>query len=323
MSDDQGPGPARTGPARTGPVATEQASVERAKGKQNGRGALIYARYSTDLQNERSIEDQIRLCRPLVKDHETLAGTCQDRARSGAFIANRPGLKTVLDLIEANMVSVLIAENLDRISRNLAEMARIFRLAEFHGTSIRTLHEGEIGLLQIGLGGVMNEIEIRKTSARTRRGQTGSILAGRAAGDLPYGYAIDPFDNAGMRATGHRRIVPEQAAIIRRIFADYVAGKPVKAIARTLTAEGVPGPRGGVWYASFISGTVARRNGIILNPIYIGQLVWNRNRTVRHPDTGKAATRQNDAADWTVHHVPELRIIDDATWQAAQKRRLG
>ena len=167
----------------------------------------------------------------------------------------------------------------------MAEMARIYELAAFHGTQIRTLHEGRIGLLHVGLAGMMNEIEPDKIAKRTRRGQTGAVLAGRAAGDLPYGYAIDPYGPDGRLARGHRRIVPEQAAIVRRIFAEYVAGKPVTAIARDLTADGIPPPRAATWSASAIAGNAKRRSSMILNPIYVGQLVWNCNRHIKHPDT--------------------------------------
>ena len=210
---------------------------------------VIYARYSTDLQSQRSIDDQVRLCRAALGEEEKLVAICQDEARSGAFIVNRPGLTEAIRMICERRVETLLAENLDRISRSLSEMARIYELAAFHGAQIRTLHEGRIGLLHVGLAGMMNEIELDKIARRTRRGQTGAVLAGRAAGDLPYGYAIDPYGPDGRLARGHRRIVPEQANIVRRIFAEYVDGKPVSAIARDLTTGGIPGPRGGAWSA--------------------------------------------------------------------------
>jgi hypothetical protein len=62
---------------------------------------------------------------------------------------------------------------------------------------------------------------------------------------------------------------------------------------------------------------------MILNPIYVGRLVWNRNRHIKHPDTGKAQLRRSAESVWTVTEAPELRIIDDATFAAARKRRLG
>jgi hypothetical protein len=49
--------------------------------------------------------------------------------------------------------------------------------------------------------------------------------------------------------------------------------------------------------------------------------VWNRQRYVKHPDTGKQTARLNPPTEWTTKDVPELRIIDDALWQAAKGRQ--
>ncbi|MGB1105123.1 MAG: recombinase family protein [Candidatus Puniceispirillaceae bacterium] len=57
--------------------------------------------------------------------------------------------------------------------------------------------------------------------------------------------------------------------------------------------------------------------------MYVGQLVWNRHRHIKHPDTGKAQLRRNAESNWTITEVPALRIIDDATFAAARKRRPG
>jgi len=58
----------------------------------------IYARFSTELQQERSIEDQFALCRAYAaKNGLDVAGTYDDRARSGASILGRDGLMRMMD----------------------------------------------------------------------------------------------------------------------------------------------------------------------------------------------------------------------------------
>jgi DNA invertase Pin-like site-specific DNA recombinase len=53
--------------------------------------AVIYARYSTELQRDASIEDQVRLCRARIEvEGWTLVGTYTDHAQSGASHL-RPG----------------------------------------------------------------------------------------------------------------------------------------------------------------------------------------------------------------------------------------
>lgn len=53
----------------------------------------------------------------------------------------------------------------------------------------------------------------------------------------------------------------EDAAVVRRIFAEYRGGQSPRAIAKRLNGEGIPGPRGGKWTASLLLGNVERENG--------------------------------------------------------------
>jgi site-specific DNA recombinase len=48
--------------------------------------------------------------------------------------------------------------------------------------------------------------------------------------------------------------------------------------------------------------------------------VWNRQRFLKDPDTGKRVARANPPSEWSTKDVPELRIIDDEVWQAVQTR---
>src|SRR5262245_10604415 len=61
-------------------------------------------------------------------------------------------------------------------------------------------------------------------------------------------------------------------------------------------------------------------NGILHNELYIGRLVWNRQRFLKDPDTGKRVARTNPPSESITKDVPELRIIDDEVWRAVQTR---
>jgi hypothetical protein len=91
-------------------------------------------------------------------------------------------------------------------------------------------------------------------------------------------------------------------------------------IARALQQEGIRGPRGGRWTASLILGNAERETAILRNRLYIGQLVWNRQRFLKDPKTGKRVARLNPRNQWTVKPVPSLRIIDDHLWESGQAR---
>jgi site-specific DNA recombinase len=83
----------------------------------------------------------------------------------------------------------------------------------------------------------------------------------------------------------------------------------------------VPGPFGRAWGDTTIRGHASRGNGILNNELYIGRLVWNRQRFVKDPNTGKRVSRRNPDEEWIRSEVPELRIVDDALWEAVKARQ--
>src|SRR6266478_3851946 len=99
--------------------------------------------------------------------------------------------------------------------------------------------------------------------------------------------------------------------VIRHIFREFAAGRSPRAIAKTLNAEGVIGPLGKTWGPSTIYGNWRRGTGILNNELYIGRLVWNRQRFIKDPTTGRRLGRVNPENDWVVENIEELRIIDN------------
>ena len=57
------------------------------------------------------------------------------------------------------------------------------------------------------------------------------------------------------------------------------------------------------------------------NELYVGRLVWNRQRFLKDPDTGKRIARPSPEAEWIVQDVPEMRIVGDALWDAVRVRQ--
>jgi vacuolar-type H+-ATPase subunit E/Vma4 len=49
--------------------------------------------------------------------------------------------------------------------------------------------------------------------------------------------------------------------------------------------------------------------------------VWNRQRFIKDPSTGRRVSRRNPESEWIRTAVPELRIVDDDLWQAAKARQ--
>jgi DNA invertase Pin-like site-specific DNA recombinase len=283
----------------------------------------IYARYSSENQRDASIADQFRICREFAQRQGWhVASEYSDHAVSGATIM-RPGFQAMMREALQKKFDIVMAEALDRFSRDQEDTAGLFKRLTFAGVNIVTLAEGDITHLHIGLKGTMNALFLKELAEKTRRGLRGRIELGKAGGGVSFGYRIVRRLENGLVTTGEREIVPEEAAIVRRIFSDYAAGGSPKQIARALNAEGIRGPRGALWSPSTIHGSAERGIGILHNELYIGRLVWNRQRFLKDPDTGKRVSRMNPLSEWVVKDVPELRIVDDELWQAVKARHAG
>lgn len=127
----------------------------------------IYARFSSKMQRDASIDDQVRLCRERAdKEGWQVVDTFADRAISGSSMI-RSGLQDLLAGAAAGRFDFVVTEALDRLSRDQADVAAIFKRLTFAGVRIVTLSEGEVNELHVGLKGTMNQF-FSKTLLRRR-----------------------------------------------------------------------------------------------------------------------------------------------------------
>jgi site-specific DNA recombinase len=284
--------------------------------------AAIYARYSSDLQREASIEDQNRICRErAAREGWAVYKYYSDHGISGASLI-RPGIQKLLQDALEGRFDIIVTESLDRLSRDQEDIAHIFKRITFAGGRIVTVSEGEINELHIGLKGTMGALYLKDLADKTRRGLRGRVEAGKSGGGNSYGYdVVRGAGPDGQPLTGERRINAQEAAIVRRIFEDYAAGVSPRAIAKRLNAEGVSGPLGGTWGPSTIHGNRQRGTGILNNELYIGRLVWNRLRYVKDPRTGTRVSRLNPDSGRIIQNVAALRMVDQDLWEHVKTRQ--
>lgn len=177
-------------------------------------------------------------------------------------------------------------------------------------------------------------IRRRVRDAMSAQAAEGRFLGGRP----PYGYQLadaGPHPNPGKAAAGQRahRLEPDPATapIVRRIFAEYLDGRGLYAIAEGLTRDGVPCPSAADpernRHRSGIAWSKSAIRAIVRNPRYTGRQVFNRQRRqdeLVSVDDGAAGYRSkmqwNDRADWVwstdLAHEP---IIDVETFTRAQQ----
>jgi hypothetical protein len=125
---------------------------------------------------------------------------------------------------------------------------------------------------------------------------------------------------SGGEDRGQRTINQAEAEIIRRIFSECVDGSSALDIAGRLDLEGIVAPRGREWSASTINGSRKRLNGIINNRLYIGKIVYNRQRFIKDPLTGRRQARPNPSSEWLEIEVPELAMVP---WSSSMQHNIG
>jgi site-specific DNA recombinase len=277
----------------------------------------IYARFSSDRQNERSCRDQADLCAAWAERQGfRVVATFDDAAVSGGSTIGRYGLACLMRAARNGEIDAVLCEALDRLSRDQADLGQIKKELTFLGIPIYTVQDGgEVGALHIGIKGLMGELYLADLAQKTRRGLRAVVSDGRHAGGKSYGY--DPV--AGKN--GELAINEREANVVRRIFREYVAGRTPRQIAADLNRTGVPGPRGGPWNASTINGSRERQNGILQNRLYVGEIVWNRQKFLKNPATGKRVSRPNPESEWIKHPAPHLKIIDEEIFNLAQEAK--
>ncbi|MBO9399148.1 recombinase family protein [Shimia sp. R9_2] len=288
----------------------------------NRKRVAIYARYSSDLQTDKSIEDQIRVCQQRASQEGWDVVECYtDHALSGENLF-RPGIQALLSAAPTGQFDIVLSEALDRISRDQEGAARVFKQLRFNDQQIFTLSEGFINELHIGFSGTMGAMFLKELANKTRRGLQGRAVKGKSAGGIVYGYDVaHEVGSNGIIERGGRKINEAQAKVVERIFKAYVTGQSPASLAKQLNAENVPAPNGGAWGPSTIYGNRERGTGILNNELYIGRQIWNRLRYIKNPETGKRISRMNSEDQWVITEVPDLRIIDQDLWDKVKAQQ--
>ncbi len=91
----------------------------------------LYARYSSETQREASIEDRLRVCRLHAgRQGWTITDSYTDRAISGASLL-RPGIQELIQDAGRGRFDVVLAEAMDRLSRDQEDIAGLFKRMQF------------------------------------------------------------------------------------------------------------------------------------------------------------------------------------------------
>ena len=278
--------------------------------KTGTKRAAIYARVSDksqDTEDKTSISEQISDMEAHCERRElTITARYQEVGRG--WSKNRPEFQRMLADAKRGRFDVIVCWKSDRLSRGMYPAAALMEVVEAYQIELEAVLDA-IDMKTFGLMAAIGKIELDNFRERASMGKRGSAKQGRIpVNNIPFGYRL---------GEGRRPVVVEsEAETVRRVFRMYVRedmGAP--AIAKQLTAEGVPTPKDvGRWYDR----TVTRILGL---EAYKGTWIFGKRRHVATEQGMRRYDRPED--EWV--EVPFPAVVDEEIWDLAQevkKRRL-
>ena len=231
-----------------------------------------YCRVSTDSDEQMiSLDAQKAHYESYIKlnDEWEYAGLYYDEGISGTKVDARSGLLSMLSDCEEGKIDLIITKSISRFARNTTDCLEMVRKLIDLGIYIifekEKIHTGSMEselMLSILAGLAESEsVSISQNSKWSirKRFEKGTFIISYP----PYGY-----DNVD----GEMVIVPEQAEIVKEIFASCLAGNGTYTIAKRLNDRGIPTKKGGKWHGSTI-------NGILTNEKYTGDVIFQKTYT--------------------------------------------
>jgi DNA invertase Pin-like site-specific DNA recombinase len=263
----------------------------------------IYTRKSSEEgleQDFNSLHAQRESCDAYIKSqrHEgwtPLPSLYDDGGYSGGS-TERPALKRLLADIQSHLIDVVVVYKVDRLTRSLADFAKIVEIFDAAGVSFVSVTQQfntttSMGRLTLNVLLSFAQFEREVTGERIRD----KIAASKQKGMWMGGWVPIGYDRKDRTLT----INETEALTVRTIFDLFLKLKNVQRVQTELmrlklTTKPYATPRGrAVGGLSFARGHIYK---ILSNPLYIGEI---EHRGARYPG----------------QHPP---LIDSATWDAVQ-----
>jgi DNA invertase Pin-like site-specific DNA recombinase len=236
-----------------------------------------------------------------------LAGIYADEALTGTK-DTRPEFQRMLDDCRAGKIDIVITKSVTRFARNTVILLETVR--ELKALGIDVWFEKENIRSMSGDGELM--LTILASYAQEESRSASENCKWRIRRKFEKGELHTSIHMLGYRpVNGGYQIIPEEAAIVRGIFSDYLSGMGCNAIMKKLNQDGFTTKRGGPWNES----TVA---GILKNEKYMGEMLLQKTYVEDHLSKKKKRNR----GELPMYHVTQNHeaIIDKETFEAVQQK---
>ena len=257
--------------------------------------AGLYPRVSTEDQSRfgHSLDEQEDKLRKLCEYKEYQIYKIYREEGVSAKNMDRPKFKEMIQDMKDGKINKIIVYKLDRLTRSIRDLENICTMLEEYNCDLESVAE-EIntdnanGKFFIRMLTILAQLEIERTSERTKFGLVGAAKKGHFSGRPPLGYKKIANDKS-------LYIDDIQADVIKRIFQLYIDGKSVNSICKLFNNERVLSKR---WPTTSI-------DKILSNQVYIGNLILGK-------DENNKPCIYEDV-------IPP--IIDKITFEMVQKRK--
>ena len=274
-----------------------------------------YSRVSTDFEEQlTSFHTQKAYYTDLIMRNPKwkLAGTYADEGLSGASAEKRPDFMRMYRDCKKGKIDMIITKSISRFARNTLDSIGYVRKLKamgvgviFEKENINTLEENSEVVLTI-LASLAQE-ELNSLSQNVKMGKRMAMQEGKVFFQYSQLYAYQKG------ADGQPEIIPEEAEIVKQIYASYLAGESTASIVKSLNNAGIPSPqKKGGW-----ADTTIRR--IIENERYCGDVILQKTY-VTDPISKKVKVNNGELPKVYIknNHTP---IVSRETYERVQQER--
>lgn len=287
-------------------VITERCNSNR---KAINMNIAAYCRVSTDKEDQlNSLEAQKEFFSEYTKrTGDVLVKLYADEGISGTKIKNRKEFLRMMADAEHGLFDMVVVKDISRFARNTVDLLQSVRKLKALGieTQFLTANMTSMGNSEFVLTifGALAQEESANTSKRVKFGKKMNAEKGRVP-NIVYGYdkTIGDYFNLAINEA--------EAKVVRQIYKWYTEeGYGAAKISNMLNEKGLKTKRNCNWSQNAIC-------RILTNEIYTGKII-NGKQEVADFLTGQR--KDKDETEWFVVERPEIRIIDDETFEKAQE----
>lgn len=236
---------------------------------------------------------------------------------SGESIQDRPEIQKLLKEVETGTVDGILVVEVERLTRGDAkDQGIVSQTLKYSNTKVITLNkiydpnsEEDEEYFEFGL--FMSRREYKTINRRMQRGRMANILDGKyCASEPPFGYRKVKLKQAkGFTLEP----IPEEASVVKEMFKKRANGLGHDIICNWLNTLDFKPKKSDVW-------TPATIKGMLSNPIYLGKIRWNSNKTEKKLVNGQIVkTRKRNNSDIILVEGLHEAIVDQETFDIVQK----